>query len=129
MIWIALFSVFIYFIGITGNNAGGNIAHLGGALWGYLYMMQLKKGNDFMARFNNFAFHIDTFFKRTRRLKVSYRRSKTQGMTDWEYNKKKKAEKEDINQILDKIAKSGYDSLTKKEKEILFKMGGKGKPN
>ncbi|MBN2264013.1 MAG: rhomboid family intramembrane serine protease [Prolixibacteraceae bacterium] len=129
MIWIALFSVFIYFIGITGNNAGGNIAHLGGALWGYLYMMQLKKGNDFMARFNNFAFHIDTFFKRSRRLKVSYRRSKTQGMTDWEYNKKKKAEKEDINQILDKIAKSGYDSLSKKEKEILFRMGGKGKPN
>jgi len=51
-------------------------------------------------------------------------------MSDWEYNKKKKAEKENINHILDKIAKSGYDSLTKKEKEILFKMGnGKGRPN
>lgn len=127
--WIALFSIFIYFIGITGNNAGGNIAHLGGALWGFLYMMQLKKGSDITARFNEFAYHIDNFFKRRNRLKVSYRRNPSQRNPDWEYNKKQKVEKENINEILDKIAKSGYDSLSKKEKEVLFKMGGKGKPN
>jgi membrane associated rhomboid family serine protease len=129
IIWIALFSVFIYFIGITGNNAGGNIAHLGGALWGYLYMMQLKKGIDITAHFNNFAYNIDNFFKRRSRLKVSYRRNPSQHNPDWEYNKKQKAEKENINEILDKIAKSGYNSLSKKEKEVLFRMGGKGKPN
>lgn len=131
IIWIAGISVLIYFLGITGNNAGGNIAHLGGALWGYLYVLQLKKGNDFMDKFNNWLFDFGSIFKRKNKMRVSYRRTLTQKMTDWEYNKKKKVEKESINDILDKISKSGYDSLTKKEKEILFKMGNnrKGKPN
>ena len=46
-------------------------------------------------------------------------------MSDWEYNKTKKAERQNINEILDKIGKSGYDSLSKSEKEFLFKMGNK----
>ena len=129
IIWIALISVLIYFIGIAGTNAGGNIAHLGGALWGYLYMAQLKKGNDFMSKFNNIVFNIERLFKKKNKLKVSYRRSESQNMNDWDYNKKKKVEKDNINVILDKIAKSGYDSLSKNEKEVLFKMDGKGKPN
>ena len=131
IIWIAAVSVLIYFLGITGNNAGGNIAHMGGALWGFLYISQLKKGNDFMGKFNNWLFSIESFFRKKSKMRVSYRRASTQKMTDWEYNKKKKAEKENINEILDKIGKSGYESLTKKEKEILFKMGNnrRGKPN
>lgn len=130
IIWIAAASVLIYFLGITGNNAGGNIAHLGGALWGYFYIMQLKKGKDLTAGFNQFFYNFDQLFKRKSKLKVSYRRNATQKMTDWEYNKSKNGEKEQINHILDKIARSGYDSLTKKEKEILFRMGNnKGRPN
>ena len=131
IIWIAAISVLIYFIGITGTNGGGNIAHLGGAFWGFLYMSQLKKGNDFMGQFNNWLFNIEKLFKKRGKMRVTYRRNTTPKMSDWEYNKKKKAEKENINEILDKISKTGYDSLTKREKEILFKMGGsrKGKPN
>jgi len=130
IIWIAIASLLIYFIGITGTNAGGNIAHLGGALWGFVYMSQLKKGNDITARFNQFIFNIDELFKRKGKMKVTYRRNPVQKMSDWEYNKKKKAEQEDINLILEKISKSGYDSLTAKEKEVLFKIGNqKGKPN
>lgn len=130
IIWIAIASIVIYFIGITGTNAGGNLAHLGGALWGYLYMMQLKKGKDITAKFNQFVYNFKSPFPKRKKMRVSYRKSSTQQMTDWEYNKKRKAEKENINAILDKIAKSGYDSLSAKEKEILFKMGNKnGKPN
>ncbi len=130
IIWIALVSVLIYVLGVTGSNAGGNIAHLGGALWGYIYMLQLKKGNDISSKFNAFVYNIEEWFKPRKKMRVTYRRNNSRKMSDWEYNKKKKAEKENINHILDKIAKSGYDSLTKKEKEILFKMGnGKGRPN
>jgi membrane associated rhomboid family serine protease len=130
IIWIAVASILIYFIGITGANAGGNFAHLGGALWGFIYMNQLKKGRDITARFNNFLFNIDDFFKRKNRMRVSYRRNKTQEMTDWEYNKQKRSTQENVNEILEKISRSGYDSLSKKEKEILFKMSNKNnKPN
>jgi membrane associated rhomboid family serine protease len=130
IIWIALFSLLIYFISITGTNAGGNIAHIGGALWGFIYMSQLKRGRDFMKGLNNLMFSFSSLFKRKKKMRVSYRSNPTQRMTDREYNLKKKVEKENINEILDKISKAGYDSLSKQEKEILFKMGNsKGKPN
>jgi len=129
IIWIALVSVIIYFIGITGTNAGGNLAHLGGALWGLIYMWQLKKGHDISAGFNRFLFSFHELFQFKKKLKVAHR-NQVRPMSDWEYNRNKKAEKEEINEILDKIGKSGYDSLTKAEKELLFRMGGqKGKPN
>ncbi|MBN2805366.1 MAG: rhomboid family intramembrane serine protease [Prolixibacteraceae bacterium] len=130
IIWIAVASILIYFIGITGSNAGGNFAHLGGALWGFIYMNQLKKGHDLTARFNQLLFNIPEYFKRKNKLRISYRKNDTQQMTDWEYNKQKRSVQENINEILEKISRSGYDSLTKKEKEILFKMGNKNsKPN
>ncbi|MDA3930280.1 MAG: rhomboid family intramembrane serine protease [Prolixibacteraceae bacterium] len=130
IIWIAAASLLIYFIGITGTNAGGNIAQLGGALWGFIYISQLKKGKDITAKFNDFLFNFDAFFKRKGKMKVTYRRENVQRMSDREYNKRKRSDKENINVILDKIAKSGYDSLSKSEKEVLFKMNNKnGKPN
>jgi membrane associated rhomboid family serine protease len=129
IIWIALISLVIYVLGVTGTNAGGNFAHLGGALWGFIYMSQLKRGRDITSGLNKFLFHIDRIFQRKSKLRVSHRKN-AQKMTDWEYNSRKKQEQEDINGILDKIARSGYDSLSKQEKEILFKMGNrKGKPN
>lgn len=132
IIWIAAITVLLSFIDMAGNNGGGNIAHIGGAIWGFLYIKQLKKGNDFMKRFNNWLFSIEKLFQRKNKMRVSYRRESAQRMSDWDYNKKKKIEKENINEILDKIGKSGYDSLSKREKEILFRMGnkgGNGKPN
>lgn len=130
IIWIALFSLLLYFISIAGTNAGGNIAHLGGAFWGFVYISQLKNNRDILSWFNNFLFNLGNLFRKKPNMRVSYRNKPPQRMTDWEYNKTKKAEKENVNEILDKIGKSGYDSLSKHEKEILFKMGNpKGKPN
>jgi membrane associated rhomboid family serine protease len=130
IVWIALFSLLVYFLSITGSNAGGNIAHLGGALWGFIYMSQLKHGRDFMKGFNRFLFSFGSWFQSRKKMRVSYRRKSVQRMSDREYNLKEKTEKENINTILDKISKTGYDSLSKHEKEILFKMGSnKGRPN
>lgn len=130
IIWIAAITIVLSIIGISGTNAGGNLAHLGGALWGYLYMIQLKKGRDLTSKFNKAVYSFKSPFQSRKKMRITYRSSKTQQMTDWEYNKKRRIEKENINVILDKISKSGYDSLSTKEKEILFKMGNKkGKPN
>ena len=131
IVWIALVSVFFYVIGITSFKAGGEIAHLGGALWGYIFMTQLKKGNYITERFDNFIFNLGSVFKRKSNMKVAFRNKNVRNMSDREFNLQKKAEKENINHILDKISKSGYESLSKSEKEILFKMSNnkKGKPN
>lgn len=123
IIWIALFSVALYFLGISGTNAGGNIAHLGGAFWGFIYMMQLKKGHDIIAPFNRFLSSLPSLFKR-KKMRVTYRNNAA-SMSDWEYNSRKRKEKEAMNEILDKIGKSGYESLTKREKEILFHASSK----
>jgi membrane associated rhomboid family serine protease len=120
IIWIALISLVIYFLGISGSNAGGNLAHLGGAFWGLLYISQLKRGRDLASGLNRILFSMGNLFVRKKKLRVAYRKSDVRSMSDHEYNVRKKQEKESVNAILDKIGKSGYDSLSKREKEILF---------
>ena len=109
-------------IGISSTNAGGNIAHLGGAAWGWFYIIQLRKGKDTGAGFVAFIKNLGKYFKRKSHLTVSH---KQPPRNDYEYNRNKNAKQDDINNILDKIAKSGYDSLSSKEKELLFKQGKK----
>src|SRR5471030_2321247 len=109
--WLALFFVIIDFLGISGLNAGGEISHLGGALLGYLYINQLQKGNDWIV-------NISKLFKARPKLKVvSKNTSRTAPAVP---------RQEDIDIILDKISKSGYDSLSKQEKEILFRASNEG---
>jgi membrane associated rhomboid family serine protease len=120
--YIVAFYVLLSVIGISSTNAGGNIAHLGGAAWGWFYIMQLRKGKDIGTGFVAFIKSLGKFFKRKSHLTVSH---KQQPRDDYEYNRNKNAQQDDINNILDKIAKSGYDSLNSKEKELLFKQGKK----
>lgn len=119
--WIALISIMLYIISLSGSNAGGNFAHLGGALWGWLYMSQLKSGHDITAGFNRFTDKLFSWTNRGKKLKVKY----NQTNIDYEYNQTKKHQQAEINRILDKIGQSGYDSLTAEEKDILFRMGKK----
>ena len=111
--YIALFYVASSFFDITGNNSGGEIAHLGGALIGYLYIKQLQNGNnmgDPIIRILNF-FH-----------KPKTNKSKD----DYSYqNINKEISQDDIDKILDKISESGYSSLSKSEKEKLFNASKK----
>ena len=119
--YIAIVSIVLDVLSIASSNAGGHIAHLGGALFGYLYISQLRKGKNITKGFDRFMDKIFSLFKPREKFKVTYKRPMNDMEKDIEYNKAQTARQEDIDKILDKIAKSGYDSLTKKEKEILFK--------
>jgi membrane associated rhomboid family serine protease len=99
-------------------NTGGKIAHIGGALFGYLFTLQYRKGRDITKGLNRLLGAFFGLFKPRPKVTVSYRKSET----DLDYNKRKKDEQAEIDRILDKIAKSGYDSLTKEEKELLFRQ-------
>ena len=122
--YVALFYVGLDVLQIASENAGGHIAHLGGALYGYFFAMQMKQGKDVGKRFSAFFDNIATLFSRKPKMRVSYK-SQAKKMTDFDYNKSKAQTQKEIDIILDKIAKSGYNSLTKSEKETLFKVSGK----
>lgn len=125
IIHIAIFSVVLDVLSIPAGNAGGHIAHLGGALYGYLYAVNYKKGHDISAFFVSLMHKLAGLFKHHKkpRMKVKYGNKSASSMNDREYNARKKDDQERINKILDKISKSGYESLTKEEKEILFRSG------
>lgn len=115
--YIALVTIIIDVISIASTNAGGHLAHLGGALFGYFYIMQFKKGRNITRLFDRFMDFIFSIFKPRPKIKVTYKRP----VDDFEYNKSKAQKQAEIDKILDKIAKSGYESLSKQEKETLFK--------
>jgi membrane associated rhomboid family serine protease len=109
---------------IASDNAGGNIAHLGGALYGFLFIYRLKKGQETGAWVSSIVNKTATLFKRKPKLNVAYRKP-TGKISDEEYNRGKIQQQKEIDRILDKIAKGGYESLSKSEKETLFKMSDK----
>ena len=119
MKYIALFSVLMSVIGISSTNAGGNLAHIGGAFWGVIYVLQLRRGIDPGKGINKLLSGIKQLFTPKPKVKLSYRKP----VDDIEYNRMKNQDKFRMNEILEKISKSGYDSLSKEEKEILFRMG------
>jgi len=103
-------------------NTGGKIAHIGGALTGFLFAYYYRQGKDISRGFDRMMDHIATWFKpKHSRMKVTHRRA----ADDFEYNKQKHEEQKELDEILDKISKGGYDSLTSREKELLFKMRDK----
>jgi hypothetical protein len=97
-------------------NSGGKLAHIGGAIFGYLFTANLKKGHDLGKGVNRMIDLFATLFKPRKRMRVTYRKP----VSDYEYNKMKADRQARINLILDKISKGGYDSLTKDEKNFLF---------
>ena len=102
-------------------NSGGKLAHIGGAFFGYFYTINLRQGRDIGKGFNKIIDFFVTVFKPRKKLKVTHKKA----ATEYEYNKIKAEHQARINSILDKISKGGYDSLTKEEKEILFKESQK----
>lgn len=118
--YVAGFYVLLSVISISTDNPGGNLAHVGGAAWGWFYIYQLRRGKDWGAGLVNLIDKIPDMFKSDNNMKVTYKKPPRD---DYEYNRQQNVKQDEINRILDKIAKSGYESLTKKEKEILFKQG------
>ena len=126
--YIALVVVFLSFIRITGSNAGGEIAHLGGAFMGWLFVSQLKKGTDFGQPVMAVLSFFKSFFVRQPKIKVTHRSENKRTRSSGKSSSKKtsKSEQEEIDAILDKISQSGYESLTKEEKQKLFNASKKG---
>jgi len=103
-------------------NTGGKIAHIGGGLMGFFFAHYYKKGKDILKGFDGFMDRIATWFKPEKhKMKVTHKRS----ADDIEYKREKADEQKEIDQILDKISKAGYDSLSSREKELLFRMSNK----
>ena len=124
--YIGAFVVLVDLIQIPyGGNIGGRLAHLGGAFLGYFYARQLLNGKDIGVGFSNMLTAIGNLFKPGKGkapLKTVHRRKNTKkSKSGIDYNKETRQKK--IDAILDKISKSGYESLSKEEKDFLFKAG------
>lgn len=109
--WIALASVILDLISIPNGNAGGHIAHLGGAIFGFLFIKQLRNNTVLDTLYGS----LKKMIRPKSKLKVHYKTTYMKTETDT------KPSQHEVDAILDKISRSGYDSLTKREKEILFK--------
>ena len=113
--YIALFYVLLSFLDVTGNNAGGEIAHLGGAFIGFLYIKQLQNGINMGEGIINFINYFSSEKRKTKR----------QADNVTSKNNRDNISQDEIDKILDKISDSGYSSLSKKEKEKLFNASKK----
>jgi membrane associated rhomboid family serine protease len=116
--WIAVIYIVLDLLSIQKENPGGHIAHLGGAFFGFVYILALKKGlivTQIWAPFKK-------LFKPKPKMKATYSKKP---LTDDEFNYQRKVNQQRIDEILDKIKKSGYESLSKEDKELLFKESQK----
>jgi membrane associated rhomboid family serine protease len=102
-------------------NSGGKLAHIGGAFFGYFYTLSMRQGHDIGKGLNRIIDFFATLFKPRKKIKVTHRKA----ADEYEYNKIKVERQAKINTILDKISKGGYDSLTKEEKDTLFRESQK----
>ncbi len=125
LVYLVLVFIVIDLIQLPMSNTGGHLAHIGGAFFGYLYIKQLQNGNDITIWFEKIIdFFINLFgtkknapFKKVHKTyKPNIEKTVSKILT-------KDKTQQQIDEILDKISKSGYDSLSKDEKEFLFKTG------
>jgi membrane associated rhomboid family serine protease len=112
--WLALIIIVLDVIQIRSGNAAGHLAHLGGAVWGIIWGIRLKAGSD-IASFLNPVWEIG---KPKTKLKVTYRAPAPRKPSELNMREKQA----EIDKLLDKISRSGYDSLTKDEKQRLFEL-------
>ncbi|NPA44497.1 MAG: rhomboid family intramembrane serine protease [Chlorobi bacterium] len=134
--YIAIVAFIIDLMGLAGNlRTGGaatdgiaHIAHMGGSFFGLWFGYSMRNGKDITRSFNNFLNSFFSWFTTTKTDKNRARMRATRGerftkpKSDWEYTQEKHKIQEEVDRILDKIKATGYDSLTKKEKDFLFKQ-------
>ncbi len=123
MKYLAGITLLVSMLSMTGENAGGEFAHLGGALMGFLYAYFLTKGTDLSTPINRVFDWFVTIFKSRPNVRVRKSRPKNSVKSDAEYNQIKVQQSAELDKIVDKIKQSGYDSLTAKEKKRLFEQG------
>lgn len=120
-LWVvAVIAVLFDLAGIERSNAGGHIAHLGGAIFGYLMAKSFDRGVDITHWIYDFSDYLQVLFGKKKKLRKVYSKK---GYTNVYSRYQHMSDQERLDQILDKISMSGYDSLSKEEKEFLFKIG------
>lgn len=117
LIYLALFTFVIDLLAMTSDNAGGHIAHIGGALFGIWFASRYAQGKDLTAPINRLIDKLVNLGKRKPKMSVTYGGRSNK---DWEYNARKQQEAANIDAILDKLRRSGYGSLSADEKKQLF---------
>ena len=118
--YIAIVFVILDLIYISKDNPGGHIAHLGGAFYGFMMAYNLRH-----SIFKFPTINFNKIFSRKPKMKYTKTEQPKRPLSDEEYNRIKAEKQKIIDAILDKISKKGYDSLSKEEKEILFKSSNK----
>lgn len=136
--WIAIITLAIFFLGLSGENSGGHMAHFGGAFAGALYGLMLRKGTDITRPFNKFLDSIANAFYAIKDFKFASPKAKSPKAKKWtndssntQTQKESKAassgkasatpeDQAELDKILDKIKKSGYTALSAEEKKRLF---------
>jgi membrane associated rhomboid family serine protease len=122
-LWHVTFVILLFdLIQLPLDNTGGHIAHLGGALFGFLYIKLLQSGTDLSKGISVILDFFVNLFKPKKKTPFKKVHRNTTKKAVNSFSEKDITQKQ-IDDILDKISKSGYDSLTKEEKEFLFKAG------
>ncbi len=114
LVYVMLIFFVLDLLSLAGGNAGGHFSHVGGALFGYVYIKSLQNGTDLGGWLTSFFAWCQNLFKPKSNIRVNYRGPEPP-------RPKHHVSQEEVDAILDKIAKSGYDSLTQREKDILFR--------
>ena len=136
--WLGIIYVVMDVVSIVQSNSGGHISHLGGAAFGATFALCLKNGKDITQWFCSLTDNVVSWFgsadsPKRPKMKVTYSSKASSDaeyteattVSDEEFNRRKHDENEKIDRILEKISKSGYDNLTKEEKEFLFRASRK----
>lgn len=123
--YIAAFYILVSFVGSVGPNSGGNIAHLGGALIGFVYIKQLQSGVNLGRWITTILDWFRKLFSPSRHVKVTYRKEARPSKNAPRPSGATPISQDEIDTILDKISDGGYESLSKEEKEKLFNASKK----
>lgn len=124
IIIIALLFILQDLLSLGSADGTAHFAHLGGAILGLVSIQNLSSSNNIINLVQSFGSRIQNLFTKNRKLKIR-KGSNARIKTDEEYNAESKVKQEEIDRILDKISKSGYESLSKKEKDFLFNQSKK----
>ena len=121
--FIAAFLIFANIFTLPNGNAGGNFAHLGGVAFGFFFIYMLQRGTDLSAPINRFFDWVVGLFERKAEPKHTFKKvyRNTAQPASAKVEHSGKTDQEKVDAILDKIAQNGYDSLSKSEKDYLFK--------
>ncbi len=129
--YLALGFMLLAYVGLIGQNAGGDLAHLGGAALGFIFIKQLQSGTDLGKPVHWFLTFMKSFFIRQPKVHVSYKKTTSEKASGKKKTTASKTDsaagsevsQEEIDAILDKISQYGYESLSKDEKQKLFSAG------